>query len=310
MSIPFADLFFLATLESPRHGLRYLGPTLRGAFGYVLKEAVCQVSHGQCEHCVLRQVCPYPTIFEGRPPEDRTLMRRYPAVPQPFVLVVAGPSDWWGRPDELRWGLRLFGPARHQWPYLIEAFTRVGSRGIGRQRTRFDLKSVVDARSGQAVWSAGETTLRNVTQEDQAHHGKPPPNSDVLRWTFETPVHIRQNGDFASSLGGLSLVLAGRRRWDILRYLYSSQERSENATNAGAHLKASDFEVLESSLKPWSIRRYSGRQGKKVPLRGLIGQIVIRGAWDQAGDWLRYIQQIHLGKHGSFGFGRGTWAAL
>ena len=81
------DLNFSAELIGERRALPpFLGPTLRGAFGSLLKQTVCQVTHGQCDRCLLKYVCPYTVIFEGMPPEDRSVMRKYPRVPQPFVL--------------------------------------------------------------------------------------------------------------------------------------------------------------------------------------------------------------------------------
>ena len=55
----YRELTFAATLMGQRSALPpFLGPTLRGIFGYLLKDVVCQISHGRCEACLLRTACP------------------------------------------------------------------------------------------------------------------------------------------------------------------------------------------------------------------------------------------------------------
>jgi hypothetical protein len=78
-TIDYVELGFMARLKSPGWFLPpFLGATLRGALGYILKQTVCQVDHGDCDRCLLKTACAYPIIFEGVPPAERTVMRKYP----------------------------------------------------------------------------------------------------------------------------------------------------------------------------------------------------------------------------------------
>jgi hypothetical protein len=302
--LPFVELFFNARLASANHGLRYLGPTIRGMFGHVLKRTVCQMPHGCCRRCLLRPVCPYTTIFEGRAPEGRQVMRKYSTVPQPFVLMVAEPGRWWGGSSDLQWGLRLFGSAARFSPYVIEAFTRAGGGGVGPCRVPFEVLRVQDGVGGRVLWSAGEETMQ-------------PPQTRViaplaavadgpLRWQFHTPVHLRDAGRERQRIDGLSIVLAGRRRAMLLTELFG--ELRERATeNVSEKLDRREFVTRQATLRPWRIERFSGRQQRKVPLSGHVGEVVIEGPWSRAGAWMGGIAELHLGKYGSFGFGRVTW---
>lgn len=65
---------------------RYLGSTLRGAFGHALKEAVCVVAHRNCERCMLAERCIYPYLFETPPPPIE-LLRGQKSAPHPFILM-------------------------------------------------------------------------------------------------------------------------------------------------------------------------------------------------------------------------------
>jgi len=101
------------------------------------------------------------------------------------------------------------------------------------------------------------------------------------------------------------MVLAGRRRWLIFASLHGHA-----SVEAAAHLDTADFRTCAVRLHPWSIRRYSGRQSRKVPLSGVVGEIDIEGPWHLAGDWLRTVEWLHLGKYASFGFGRVQWEVI
>jgi CRISPR-associated endoribonuclease Cas6 len=65
---------------------RYLGSTLRGAFGHALKETVCVVAHRNCEHCMLAERCIYPYLFETPAPPIE-LLRNQKGAPHPFILM-------------------------------------------------------------------------------------------------------------------------------------------------------------------------------------------------------------------------------
>ena len=122
----------------------FLGPTLRGAFGFALKDVVCQMSHRRCEGCILRRRCAYPIVFEGVAPEDRTVMRKYPNVPQPFVFVID--TDFRERPECLRWRVRLFGTACKFWAVVTQGFLRICESGIGKARVKLDIDQFLDLR--------------------------------------------------------------------------------------------------------------------------------------------------------------------
>jgi hypothetical protein len=229
------------------------------------------------------------------------MMRKYPAIPQPFILHVAPPNTWWGAPSELRFGVRLFGPAVHMCNYIVESMIHISKQGLGPKRTRFNLQAIRNQRDGDIIWEEGDSSINQVP----VHIIEPKQTdfSSTLEWTFETPICLRKKGKQVNRIKGIDLLLAGRRRWNILNAFYGSEENTE----AVERIEDSAFRVLESDIRPWSIQRYSGRQHRKVPLSGLTGKMTIQGPWRQAGNWLQSSTEIHLGKHCSFGFGRVSW---
>ncbi len=296
-------LNFEAQLSTADHGLRFLGPTLRGAFGYVLKATVCQVSHGQCHRCLLRAVCPYPLIFEGLPPAGRELLGRGTAVPQPFVVDVAAPGEWSGPPEALRWGITLFGDACRWAPYVIEAFIRIGHHGVGPRRVPFTLQRVSAGHGGGTVWLQGDDRL-NLPAATPIPR-RPMPHDGELRLRFLTPVHLRQEGSKLLHPDPLSIVLAGRRRFMMLSHFFGGVPME--SMPAEERLEATEFQVVSAELRDWGMSRHSGRQQRSVRLDGVVGEVVSHGPWSRAGDWISSVDATHLGKYATFGLGRVTW---
>lgn len=66
----------------------FLGSTLRGAFGHALKQAICIMSHRDCERCMVAERCLYPYLFETPVPAGAMrLLRNQKQAPRPFILA-------------------------------------------------------------------------------------------------------------------------------------------------------------------------------------------------------------------------------
>jgi len=187
LGIQTTELFFEGQLEEENHNLRYLGPTIRGAFGHALRNVVCHAPpRTECKDCRHEDSCPYTHIFNGKPPTHRTMMRKYPAIPQPFVLTVASPENWWGKPSELRFGVRLFGPAVNMSQYIVESMIHIANQGLGPQRTRFTLQRILDDQEGKVIWIEGDDSV--IQPPILSIEPNTDISSDTLQWTFETPI--------------------------------------------------------------------------------------------------------------------------
>lgn len=289
----------------------FLGATLRGAFGYALKALVCQVAHGQCHRCLLRAACPYAGVFEGLGASDRQIMRRYPQVPQPFVLLLPGPGEEDPDGRELRWGLRLFGSARRYWPYAVYALQTACDRGLGRQRRRVQLHTVCDAATGSTVWSDSGADDGGATEPmaqaiDAASLTAEPEAPVTLRWCFHTPLRIRRDGQLnPRALSGLDLLQAARRRYTTMLHCYGEGEARD--VDDGRWLERDEFEAVARRVRPWGFDRWSGRQQRRMRLDGLCGELTIRAPWARAAAAIAAAPVLHLGKATSFGFGRVSW---
>ena len=281
-------------VEATLHGglgrqIAYLGPTIRGALGHHLIRQVCR-RDGRCETCDLAAACAYPVVFEGRPPHDRSVMTRYQRVPQPFILRVPPPDSARPRDRRLRFAIRVLGDATRWIPDIADTIELIGGIGLGSDRIRFDIDSM-----------RPRVMLRRGDADPPAL--APAPRDGRVRWWFDTPLHLSDRIDRGTSpLDGLALVLAGRRRWHLLTSLFGMP-----GDETPPRVEADAFAVVDRRLKTFAIHRFSGRQKRSVPLRGVTGSMTIDGPWSAAGDWMRAAGLVHLGKHASFGFGAVRW---
>jgi len=303
--VKYVELEFEAETDGPRSSLPpFLGATIRGALGYLLKQSVCQIAHGDCRRCVLHTVCAYTAIFEGLAPQGREIMRKYDKIPQPFVLLVPEPKACRDESSVLNWGVRLFGEATRYWPYLVHVFQIAGERGLGRLAVTYRLRQVTDRLGNVRLWSPEGCPGGQPTVQEIPTTSLNPPDRQAIRWKFRTPVRVpRASG----RLVGLDLVLAGRRRFCIMDYFYGGHVAKPNQDD---RVEAEEFTTIESRLRPWRLDRYSGRQRQRMSLDGLLGDIVIEGPWSKSGAWFHAVPFLHLGKATSFGFGRVAWEVV
>lgn len=299
------SLWFEATLATPDHGLNFTGAPLRGVFGLVLKDLVCiRPAPRICETCSLQRACPYPRIFDGLPRPGVGHAASGASVQQPFLLEVAPPSTWWGEPDCLEWGVLLLGDAANWAPYLIEAFDRAGEQGIGPARVPYRIDRISDATNECSMRSGSDEHLGLPDRADVRN--REAPSDGVLRLSFETPLDLRLRDRPVSDLLPIDLILAGRRRW---RALVEHHGRPDLLL-ADAHVDADAFAFRRVDLHPWGFDRFSRRQQQRMRMQGLIGSVDIDGPWSLAGEWVRAVETIHLGKHTTFGFGRVRWEQI
>ena len=285
-------LNFTIQLEQPRKRLGFLGATLRGGLGFVLRDLYCKHvpdSQGRCsdpEHCA------YGTLFEGVKASEQLHRAGADRLPQPMVMNVESPNAWRGELNEVRFGISLFGCATQFAPQLINAIQELAKRGLGPDRELGKLSNIDDS------------NIEGFNQPKLLEANPAPKHACSLKWSFHTPLDIRKSGVSLNRIGAIDLLLSGRRRWELLCQAYGGNNYE---ADIGERLEASQFRVMGDQTSVWKFERYSARQDSRMEMRGIVGDVTIHGPWHQAGAWLKYVHCIGLGKHASFGFGRTTW---
>jgi len=287
----------------------YTGSLWRGAFGRALRRLCCVTSLDRCDPCALRHACPYACAFETPPPPGATRMRRYDAVPHPFVIEPPEDAHAWPpgprpAPAALTLGLTVIGGA-HRWlGTLVAAMAEAAGAGLGRDRVRYDLVAVWQERiPGTGAWQP----VGAPGALDPLPPAPPAPLEPPRRLQLRLLTPLRLVRDEA-------LVGAARFRFgDLHRNLQRRIASLHHFHGAGP--LAADFRGLAQAadavplaarrLRWLDWRRWSSRQRAMMAMGGLVGELELDGAhlgpfW----PWLQLGALVHAGKATSMGLGR------
>lgn len=287
----------------------YKGSTLRGGFGRSLRRVVCAIKRRDCVDCLLRERCVYVYVFETPPPRQSERLRLYKTVPHPFIIEP--PLDvrrYVPSGSSLDLGMVLIGPALEYLPYFIYAFMDMGEQGLGRERGRFTLESVVSEEaegptniflheSGSLQAPAGfpaQSFIRSRISEFQA--------DSKICMNFLTPGRIKHADHLVEKPEFHHLVRALLRRFSSLSYFHGGETLEmdfRGLIDAANHIQRSGG---ESHWYDWE--RYSSRQKQRMSLGGFIGTLEYEGDFTPFLPLLVWGELLNLGKGVTFGLGR------
>lgn len=296
--------FRIALLDGARLP-EYKGGTFRGAFGHVFKRVVCSAHRPTCDGCILVSTCPYTYVFDTKRPMDAKFMRLYPEVPRPFVLEPPLDHRRQFEPgDELEFGLILIGRAVSYLPYFIFTFQQMENTGVGIDRARFELRSVVSD-------PPGGTSCVIYSARDRRIHEAPafgadalvaPRSSSAVTITFQTPLRLQGDGLPIEQLGFRPLVSGLLRRISALSYFHCGHEFQADFKRLVETADGVRVERDETRWYNWD--RFSGRQHRRLSMGGLVGGITFAGDLTEYWPLLQIGEVIHVGKATSFGLGK------
>lgn len=275
-----------------------LGPALRGGFGKALKDSVCPLDRPQCGGCPRKSDCSYGYLFDTPVPEDSEVLRRYPNAPHPFVfhVCVCGP-----RPNSSRTtvGLSLIEGANAHLAPVLGALVRLGSYGVGPERTRFRVESLESPQG--AFWSHGDPPpVAPAPMDLHAEPDRDPPA--VLRVRTRTPIRLQTGGAVARSLGARELLSGALRRLELLCRVHGGPGSWD--LDASALVREADGATVLAHEERWvDLDRFSRRQGQRMPLGGVMGDWTLTGGVTRFASLLDLAGRLHIGKATAFGLG-------
>jgi len=317
--LPVARLEFVLRAEERAELPNFLGSTLRGAFGYALKRAVCVMERRDCETCPVVDRCLYPYLFETPPPPDLPQLRSQQQMPHPFIFepphtLPDRHRQAIKRGEELGFGLILIGKAIEAAPYVIYAIDEMAYGGLGAGRGRFTLTEI-------HWFTAQDATLPAYSAAD--HRLVAPPNGTMdlndylqkrltgfhsiprLRLRFLTPTRIRIQGDVQTAMS-FDLLLGNLwRRLLLLQTLHGAQPIEPARLDKLWWRFETGVQCARNELRFWDWERHSNRQQRKVKLGGFIGEVEYEG--EKLAEYLPLIlagELLHVGGGTGFGLGR------
>lgn len=301
--LPYAEVEFQAKFLENGYLPPFRGVSLRGGFGYYFKKTVCHVRSGNCNECIVRTSCTYSYIFEGIAPEERTIMRLYPYVPQPFVIIteMKEPTDVKAG-QSWKFGLRLFGRAIEHFPYVAYSLMELGKYGLGKDKIKFDIEKITQTSNTDLIFQSGSHRLSKLKLQycDSTLENT---KRDTVTLEFITPAKLRIGGRDAYKVTFCDIIRSAIRRLSILTHFYGVS-LTELLNTSEIVEKSSEIRTEHDQTQWFEFQRYSRRQGHKMTIGGLVGRMSFTGDLDQFLPLLALTEIANIGKATSFGFGR------
>ena len=308
VELPFARYRMQFRAIDPVQLPAFAGSTWRGALGTALKRLVCVTNLPTCAPCALVQSCAYAYLFETAPPRDAEKMRKYPALPHPFILNPPLGSVSLVPGTDYHLELTLIGYGNRHLPYFLLALERAAQRGLGHGRGR--LQWIATERY---VGGPDETVREIIHQPGRTLVNPPPvvvaappePPKNPIQIEILTPLRLRREGKpirpevfrFADLFSSLL------RRISMLTYFHSDHPLETDFKALTEAAKNVHLANLQLQWCQW--HRFSSRQKKDVPMDGLLGSFTL--PTESIGLFWPYLwlgQYVHAGAGASMGQGR------
>ena len=282
---------------------RFKGSMLRGAMGHALKATICAVRVKICEPCILRPTCLYARIFEVKP--DYEKQTKQVNFPHPYVLQCLEEQTFFKKDDSFDFSLILFGDMTQYLPYFVYAFEQVGQGGIGKkvdgQRATFTVRGVFY--NGEMIYEENRRTLpERVPCEQITLPDTPAEGISGIRVYFETPLRVKNKGQFTTTLDFVILVRTLLRR---VQHLWQEFDGRPLELNEKSLLQIAETVEAQNPMLHWEEQtRFSNRQQNRQNLGGLKGHIEFRGNLSPFIPLFDLARLVHIGKATSFGLGK------
>lgn len=272
------------------------GTTLRGAFGYAFKDSFCVSDQKECAHCSLREQCVYAYVFETPILPNQTKVSAEKA-PHPFVIKVNEIPKRSFKPGE-SWSfdLTLIGRAISLLPFFTQTFAKMGIKGLGKSKGKFSVSRIINLDTGDEIdlFRMDFSKLNRIeTVEDR--------DASNLELEIKSPLRLMTKGSLVRDIDFQQLIRHCLRRISNLQYFHGTEELRVDFVSLINRCK--EVPTLESNLTWVDHDRFSTRQGKLVPLGGLVGTVVFGPGWKEFYPYLKLLERVHLGKNCTFGLG-------
>lgn len=294
--------------EKPYRIGGYRGSAWRGLLGHALKKLVCITRGGRCPECMIYRSCVYPYIFETPEERARGAEPAVEAAPHPYVLAVA--PEWQPRAVEGETvEVTLIGEGARAAVYVLHALREGAARGIGAARVELKLEGIAQEEAAGGGWRPA-LLPGGLLDVREAATPAPPPAPARARVRLVTPLRIRREQDLVEPerLGWDEFVAAVLRRLALLtRYHTAAMWRMDHAGLRA--LAAAAGVERRLGWQDWA--RYSNRQGRKIPMGGVVGEfrVEMKGL-EPLWPLLWVGQWVHAGKGAVMGLGRYSLEAL
>lgn len=299
LQIRYVKLHFTIEMLEDTVLPKYKASALRGGIGEMLLRANC-VRDRDCEHC----------DFESECMVQRTMYSKFEKKPEfvttgesvGYVLECEDYQEEFQAGECLNFQLILFGKTIVYFNQYMQALYALGMQGVGKYNSRFQIVSVTNTKK-EPILEENNIYMKNYEiqkisdyviyrMEQLKQNGL----KNIVR--FKTPLTLKYQNEYLKEFHMKAIVNAVKRRLYMLECF--------EGTDSGYYNKKYENipEILKQEHCFIGVPRFSNRQGEKMVLKGIEGEIHLTEMEDEILMLLLAGELIHIGKNTSFGFGR------
>lgn len=307
MNLQVHHLRFDLRAETLIHLGPQAGAQLRGALWAALRQFACSAPTVQgdpdharhCPMCRLMALETQDNARGGTPPR--------PFAIRPPLTSPPGHDQLFERGMSFQVGVNLFGDAAALFPYICQAFARMGASGIGYGRGLFSVIGITahnpltgetaSLLDGTRVVAGASLPVRAAHVQAAAHHLP----ADRLKLRLLTPTEItRQGGKVADRPDFAALIARLVERCQALELHYTDaptartiwQARYQELTQTARAVR-----VVADQTRWVRVSSGSRRTDSVNAISGLAGEFVVEGDLAPLREWLVWGSSVHVGKN-------------
>ena len=291
-SLPVHRTSYLIHYHGGRRPQGFTGSAWRGILGPGLRDILCPFPGNKlCRGgCHLQEACPYFMLFR----KQSTLPGKSDA-PKGYLLF-SRPMD---RADRELLELTLFGDCHKHEQAIFDILQRCGRQGKKLAGKRFEILENE---------TLAPATSRSPAPHLLRHWINAKDKTKDRRFFFPYPVRLvkkeNKKKKVLNTMNWSFFFLSVARKLEDLNILY----------NQGKPLGKEKAKQLETMFQGWSnitdtlqwrdLKRYSSTQGKKVPLGGLTGKVLVSRCTPLQHAWFQAASLVGAGKARVMGLGK------
>lgn len=257
----------------------YLGSTLRGAIGHVLRNDT--------------EACHY--LYD-----NRRLDKKRKEVLNPYIIVppMIGKKIF-DKNDILNFDMLFIGDGAKYAKNVIDALSSQCELRLGVRRNKFIFDKAVHKTDQRVIWQ--NRTFYQAAMRKIPLIYKTLDNVESVTIKFITPLRRRRNNELLKDIDFSSIIRNITYRIKSLTGRYGGWIDTEKME----HIQklSSKIIITKKDIELVNMERYSNRTNEKMDFGGLMGSMSFHGDLSLFVPWLYAAQILHIGGNTTFGMG-------
>jgi len=302
----------------------FSGPIIRNHFGFALKKVSCELllddvdpQKALCNNCPAVEFCPFVYVFES--PQEY-LSKINPPPPNFVLSTPISLKTIFRESDTFEFGFTLLGKSYQFILPVMEGARRIGKTGFKNAKSTDSLMLnkvyLENPYNGerQAYFSRRLGIFFEIDKFEVKEAEEKISrliSSDTLTIKFVSPLEFTLDKQKNPELTFANLIRLIIRRANLLA-IYNEEENNQAKKPLMSIYDtkkliddAKNIETAEYNIYSFmsEYKYLSKSSGEIVKLDGIIGQVTYKGDFTEFVPLLLLGEQLHIGKHTSYGFG-------